>query len=118
MGRGQNININNGYLLQNQLDANDKYFYSSATKFYPGVYKSVNQTEANNDSRMRDNYFIKGLKDSFKILMAQIEPSKNAKVTIVSILKQLGYNDNEVMKFLGNNRGVISMHSSNSKFKK
>jgi len=113
----KNINVNNAY-LQNQLDVSDKYFYSSATKFYPNIYKGVNQTEGNTDSRMKDNYFIKGLKDSFKILMAQIEPSKNAKVTIVSILKQLGYNDNEIMKVLGNNRGVISMHSSNSKFKK
>ena len=112
-------NINNPYLTLNQYDPNDKYFYSSATKFYPNGNKNTNnQTEVNNDNKAKDNCFIKNLKDSFNVLMAQIEPSQNAKITIASILKQLGYNDNEILKIIGNYRGVISMHSSNSKFKK
>ena len=104
-------NINEGYLRQHQLDG-EKYFYSSATKFYPSIYKNINRSPDVNDNRIKD------LKNSFSILMAQIDPSQNAKITIASILKQLGYNENEIFKIVGNYRGVISMHSSNSKFKK
>ena len=50
--------------------------------------------------------------------MNQIELSQNAKITLSSILRQLGYTDNEVIKTVGNYRGVISMPSSNNKFKK
>ena len=101
----------------NQYEGSGRYFYSSASKFYPNNYKTINnQSDKNNNSKL-DNYFIKNLKDSFNVLMSQIDPSQSAKITIASILKQLGYNDNEILRTIGNYRGVISI-SSNNRYKK
>ena len=114
-------NINIPYINKNKCIENEKYFYSSATKFYPNSYKNINnQSDVNNSNnyKINDNYFVKNLKNSFNILMNQIELSQNAKITLSSILRQLGYTDNEVIKTVGNYRGVISMPSSNNKFKK
>ena len=117
-------NINNPYINKNQIASNEKYFYSSASKFYPNPYKKItnNQSEINNinnNSRYNnENYAIKNLKDSFNILMGQIEPSQNAKITLASILKQLGYSDTEIIRTIGNYRGVISMSNANNRYKK
>ena len=50
--------------------------------------------------------------------MGQIEPSQNAKITLASILKQLGYSDTEIIRTIGNYRGVISMSNANNRYKK
>ena len=119
--RNNNKNLNMPYLSKNKCVENEKYFYSSASKFYPSKYKNISgQSDINNSNnyKMNDNYFIKNLKNNFSVLMNQIELSQNAKITLSSILKQLGYNDNEILKTIGNYRGVISMPSSNNKYKK
>jgi hypothetical protein len=111
----KNININNPY-GNNQYERNEKYYYSSASKFYQNRNSSI-QSDIINDSKIKDINLIKNLKDSFNLLMTQIDPSQKAKITIASILKQLGYNDNDILKTIGSYRGVISM-PPNNRYKK
>ena len=117
--RNSHKNINNPYINKNQFNEKEKYFYSSASKFYPSSYKNINnQAEINNNYKINNNYLLKNLKDSFNILLGQIEPSQNAKITIASILKLLGYSESEILRTVGNYRGVIAMSSANNIFKK
>ena len=118
----KNKNRNDPYIKQNIVNnRNEKNFYSSANRFYPQNYKTIDNNELENDSIKKDNNnSIKNIKESFKLLANQIEPSSNAKITIASIMKQLGHNDNEIYKIIGyNQRGVISMpNSKNNTYKK
>ena len=114
-------NINIPYVNKNQVGGNEKYFYSSATKFYPSSFKTISnpsEINVNGINGITDNYILKNIKDSFITLLGQINPSQNAKITIDSILKQLGCNDNEKLRTIPNYRGVISMPSSNNRYKK
>ena len=110
------LNRNELYIKQNIINnRNDKNFYSSANKFYPQNFKTIDNNSENNNIITDNNFVIKNLKESFKILMNQIEPAQNAKATIASIMKQLGHNDNEIYKILGyNQRGVITTTNSNN----
>ena len=60
------------------------------------------------------------MRDNFRVLINQIDPSQNAKITIASIMKLLGYKENDIMKIIANTpRGVISIPNSNkNKYKK
>ena len=117
------LNKNELYIKQNIINnRNDKNFYSSANKFYPQNFKTIDNNSDYNNIINDNNFVIKNLKESFKILLNQIEPAQNAKTTIASIMKQLGHNDNEIYKILGyNQRGVITVpnsYTSKNKFKK
>ena len=110
-------NRNDLYIKQNIVNnRNDNNFYGSANKFYQQYYKSIDNNMENNNSIKDKNYIIKNLKESFRILINQIEPSQNAKMTIASIMKLLGHKENEIIKIIGNNqRGVISIPNSTKK---
>ena len=110
------LNRNELYIKQNIINnRNDKNFYSSANKFYPQNFKTIDNNSDYNNIINDNNFVIKNLKESFKILLNQIEPAQNAKTTIISIMKQLGHNDNEIYKILGyNQRGVITTTNSNN----
>jgi len=111
------INEYRPYIKQNAINnRNDKNFCISRNKFYQQNSKTNDSNFENNNNKN----LIKNLKDSFRILMNQIEPSQNAKLTIASIMRLLGNNNNEIGKVIGfNQRGVISMPNSNkNKFKK
>ena len=112
---------NDPYIKQNNIyNRNENMFYSSANKFYPQNFRTLDNTSENNDIMKDDNNLIKNIKESFRLLINQIDPSQNAKLTIASILKLLGYKEKEIIKIIGNNpRGVISIPNSNkNKYKK
>ena len=111
-------NINNPYINKNAIGGNEKYFYSSATKFYPSSFKTISSPPEVNNNGITDNYTLKNIKDSFNTLLGQITPSQNAKITIATILKQLGCKDSEILRTVINERRVISIPSSNNRYKK
>ena len=104
---------NKTQINQKNNNKNEKNFYSSASKFYPQNYKNMDNSLENNN-----NLLIKNLKENFGILIQQTQISQNSKGTIATIMNLLGYNDNEIYKMIGNSRGVISVPSSNNKYKK
>ena len=117
-------NQSNGYKVTNRNDPyikhniinnrNENIFYGSANKFYQHNYKTIDNNIENNNSIKDNTNIIKNLKESFRILINQIEPSQNAKNTIASIMKLLGHKENEIFKIIGNSqRGVISIPNSN-----
>ena len=104
---------NKTQINQKNNNKNEKNFCGSASKFYPQNYKNIDNNLENNN-----NLLIKNLKENFGILMQQTQISQNSKGTIATIMNLLGYNDNEIYKMIGNSRGVISVPSSNNKYKK
>ena len=112
---------NEPYIKQNNINnKNENFFYSSANKFYPQNYRTIDNNIENNNIIKDSNDTIKNLRDNFRVLINQIDPSQNAKITIASIMKLLGYKENDIMKIIANTpRGVISIPNSNkNKYKK
>ena len=97
-------------------------YFNTANKFYPNPVDTRRSTfkKNANEIKNKEGISISHLKSSIDSLMTEIEPSQNAKLTIASIMRLLGNNDNEIGKVIGfNQRGVISMPNSNkNKFKK
>ena len=52
---------NNPYLNNNQIEKNDKYFYGSASKFYPSSYRNITKKSEiyNNNKIISKNFFLK-----------------------------------------------------------
>ena len=101
---------NEPYIKQNNINnKNENFFYSSANKFYPQNYRTIDNNIESNNIIKDSNDTIKNLRDNFRVLINQIDPSQNAKITIASIMKLLGYKENDIMKIIANTpRGVIS----------
>ena len=54
------------------------------------------------------------LKSAIDCLLTQVVPSQNARITLASILRQLGCSDEDIYKLIGNYRGVINIPFSST----
>ena len=72
----------------------------------------------NSNKSKKQSCYSNNLKYCIDMLMTKVVPSENIRSLLATILRQLGCSDDDIVKLLGNYRGVISIPFSSNKLYK
>ena len=127
--KNENLNLNNMILKYKSEVKEDKNFIGvsfidedpEGSKFFDDkccedILKGLDKNKENTKIKGKENcHYNINLKNSIDMLMTKVIPSENVISLISSILRQLGCSDEDIVRLIGNHRGVIQIPSPMNK---